>query len=438
MSDPRARGWTIRSSFPALLVSVVIAASACGSPAPTPTPPASPSTAPPTTLPTTRESPSPAASVDPAAVYDQIEQQVIEIRGLQQKRPVPRESIDSAQLRTMLTQEFDKESPPAYLAGTERLYKALGLIPADSSLRTLTLDLLSGGVVGFYRNDQGKLYIVSKTGAPGVSERITFAHEFDHALQDQNFPVFKDQQGILDQSDWILARQAIYEGDATLLMTLWAAAHFSPADMLGYLALGADPTATAVLNRTPPFLRDMLLYPYTTGLSYVQAAQLQSGWEGVNELFRRMPVSTEQILHPEKYAANEAPIPVTLPADLATELGSGWTVELQDTFGELQIQDWLKVAGVSPPIATAAAAGWGGDRLAVAKGPAGAWGIVIDTTWDTNADASEFADAATTAINKLPDPARVSSPAGRTVTVLIASDQQALLALDVIFGATGV
>ena len=66
------------------------------------------------------------------------------------------------------------------------------------------------------------------------------------------------------------------------------------------------------------------------------------------------------------------------------------------------------------------------------------WGIVIDTTWDTNADASEFADAATTAINKLPDPARVSSPAGPTVTVLIASDQQALLALDVIFGATGV
>jgi hypothetical protein len=68
----------------------------------------------------------------------------------------------------------------------------------------------------------------------------------------------------------------------------------------------------------------VLIYPYTTGLGYVQAAQLQSGWEGVNELFRRMPVSTEQILHPEKYAANEAPIPVTLPADLATELGSGW------------------------------------------------------------------------------------------------------------------
>ena len=95
----------------------------------------------------------------------------------------------------MLTEEFDRESPPAYVAANDQLYKALGLIPADSNLRDLTLDMLSGGVVGFYRNDQGKLYVVSKTGLPGAVERITFAHEFDHALQDQNFSVFKDQEG---------------------------------------------------------------------------------------------------------------------------------------------------------------------------------------------------------------------------------------------------
>ena len=88
--------------------------------------------------------------------------------------------------------------------------------------------------------------------------------------------------------------------------------------------------------------------------------------------------------------------------------------------------------------ATAAAAGWGGDRLAVASGPAGAWGIVIETTWDSRHDATEFADAATTATNGLTDPARVSAPAGNTVTLLIASDRDALLALDLIFGATGV
>ena len=435
MSRLCATGWVRRVALPATVITLLIAAAGCGS---SPTPP--PSSAPPTSTPTpTRTaSPSPIASTDVAAVYDAIEQQVIDIRGLEPTRDVPRRSIDQTELRAMLTEEFDRQSPPDYVAATGQLYKALGLIPAASDLRDLTLDMLSGGVVGFYRNDQGTLYVVSKTGLPGVSERITFAHEYDHALQDQNFPVFKDQQGILDQSDRMLARQAVYEGDATLLMTLWAAAHFSPADMLAYLALSADPAAQAVLQRTPPFLRDLLLYPYTTGLSFVQATQLRDGWAGVDDLYRRMPESTEQILHQSKYTANEPPIPVALPDDLAAQLGSGWSVPLEDTFGELEIQDWLRESGVKPATATTAAAGWGGDRVAVAKGPSGAWGVVIDTAWDTSADASEFADAANTAIAGLANPARVSSPAGTHVTVLVASSQDALLALDLIFGETGV
>jgi hypothetical protein len=441
MFDLHARGWVRRSALPAVAVSVLLATTGCGSPAPTGAPSSAPpsTTSPATSTPATATtSPSPVASADVAAIYDAIEQQVIGIRGLQPSQPVPRESIDQSDLRTMMTAEFDRQSPPAYVAANEQFDKALGLIPADSSLRDLTLDMLSGGVVGFYRNDQGKLYVVSKTGLPGVSERITFAHEFDHALQDQNFPIFKDQEGILDESDRLLARQAVYEGDATLLMTLWAVAHFSPQDMLAYLALSADPAANAALQRTPPFLRDLLLYPYTAGLSFVQATQLRAGWTGVDDLYRRMPTSTEQILHPQKYAANEAPIPVALPEDLAGQLGSGWSVPLEDTFGELQIGFWLRESGVKPATATAAAAGWGGDRLAVASGPSGAWGVVIDTAWDTAADASEFADAANTAISGLANPARISSPAGTHVTVLVASSQDALLALDMIFGATGV
>jgi hypothetical protein len=428
-----------------VVASVVLVAAGCGSTAPSATPSSPPSLVPATSRPPattppspSTPSPSPAPSVDVSAIYDAIERQVVGIRGLKPSRPVARQSIDQTELRAMITDEFDRQSPPAYVAANERLYKALGLIPAESSLRDLTLDMLSGGVVGFYRNDQGKLYVVSETGSPGASERITFAHEYVHALQDQNFPVFTDQEGVLDQSDRILARQAIYEGDATLLMSLWAAAQFSPKQMLELVALSADPAAQAVLERAPAFLRELLLYPYTTGLAYVQAVQLRGGWDGVNDLFRRMPVSSEQVLHPAKYAAKEAPIKVALPDDLASQLGTGWSVSLEDTFGELQLGVWLREAGVTPASATAAAAGWGGDRLAVVEGPLGAWGVVIDTTWDTTADASEFADAARAAVNGLANPARISFPAGRNVSVVIASDKAALLALDVIFGATGV
>ena len=41
-----------------------------------------------------------------------------------------------------------------------------------------------------------------------------------------------------------------------------------------------------------------------------------------------MPESTEQILHPEKYAADEGPVKVAMPVDLAARLGTGWTVPL--------------------------------------------------------------------------------------------------------------
>jgi hypothetical protein len=371
-------------------------------------------------------------------MYDSIESQVVEIRGLQAKREVARQFIDEARLRTLITGQFDEDTPPEYVAATERFYKAFELIPADASLRELTLDLLSGGVAGFYRQDQNTLYVVSKTGLPGVNERITFAHEYDHALQDQNTSVFTDQDGILDQTDRILARQAIYEGDASLLMTLWAAGHFDLSDLADLLALSSDPETLALLDRMPAILKETLLFPYTTGLAFVQATHVQGGWQAVDGFYDRMPESTEQILHPNAYQGNERPVTVDLPDDLAVQLGAGWSVPLEDTLGELQLGIWLREAGVAAAAATTASAGWGGDRLAVVEGPNDAWGVVVETTWDTAGDAGEFLDAAQSAVDGLSHPARISAPAGKAVTILVASDEPTLLELDVIFGATGV
>ena len=73
----------------------------------------------------------------------------------------------------------------------------------------------------------------------------------------------------------------------------------------------------------PAILRETLLYPYTTGAFFVQAAQMSGGWPAVDDFYDRMPESTEQILHPDKYAAGEAPVEVTLPKDLAKDLGNG-------------------------------------------------------------------------------------------------------------------
>jgi hypothetical protein len=136
-----------------------------------------------------------------------------------------------------------------------------------------------------------------------------------------------------------------------------------------------------------------------------------------------MPASTEQIMHADKYAADEAPIAVTLPTDLASRLGPGWSVPMLDTFGEYQLSIWLRENGVPAAEVSPAAAGWGGDRLAVLEGPDGAWAVAIDTEWDSAADAKEFEKAATTAVKKAGGVGQVLPGAGGTTRwVLVASD----------------
>lgn len=415
----------LRTLHGALLLLVPLLLVACASNPASPVP--SPSAlATPTASPTATAPASPVASEDAAAVYDAIEGQVVAIRGLKPTRSVQREVIDEAQLRTMLTKQFDEDTPPAYLAANERLYKALGLLPDDASLRDLSLDLLSGGVAGFYRDDQGKLYVVSRSGGIGGNEKITYAHEYDHALQDQTWPVFKDQDKVLDRSDWIMARQAIYEGDATLLMSLWAIANLTPAELQDVISAGSDPAQTALLERMPAILKETLLFPYTTGAAFVQAAQVKGGWAAADKLFDRLPESTEQILHPEKYRANEAPLPVSLPDDLAKRLGAGWSVPMQDTFGELQTGVWLRESGVATAAANDAAAGWGGDRLAVIDGPDNAWAVAWKTAWDTKADAAAFEAAADPWIRSSGSaggaPSRSMLGTGTTRWIILASD----------------
>ena len=184
------------------------------------------------------------------------------------------------------------------------------------------------------------------------------------------------------------------------------------------MSAASDPEVAAVLARTPAILRVPLEFPYSTGLGFVQGLSATGDWAAVDAAYERMPDSTEQILHPEKYASAEAPVKVALPADLATRLGAGWTVPLQDTFGELQLGIWLHEGGVETTAANAAAAGWGGDRLAVLDGPGDAWAVVMDTAWDTDGGRRRLRDrrrrprSARPAARRASSPAPVARPAG--------------------------
>ena len=332
---------------------------------------------------------------------------------------VERQTIDEAALKEHTAKDFETDNPAEYVAGSEQLYKAFGLMPQDQSLKELYLDLLGSQVAGFYDPEEKQLYVVSRSGAINGADKITFAHEYDHALQDANFSVFADQKKLLDQTDRALARAAIYEGDATLLMIQWAGQHLTQEEFAEVQAAGTDPESLAILERTPKILVESLLFPYTAGQAFVLPVQSSDGWKGVDALYDQMPLSTEQILHPDKYRSGEEPVAVQLPTTLAADMGKGWTESIQDTFGEFQLGVWLRQAGIGSSDASAAAEGWGGDRLAVLRGP-DAWAVIMRTTWDTDADAAAFQQAAGDAVGDGPVAGTVIAD-GRDITVVFAS-----------------
>src|SRR5262249_4037409 len=151
-----------------------------------------------------------------------------------------------------------------------------------------------------------------------------------------------------------------------------------------------DPNAIAALQRAPAYLRETSLFPYTGSLALVTALQGQGGYEGVNAAYAKPPDSTEQVLHPGKYVIREAPIAGTLPPGLTPALGSGWKGAGQDMLGELVFRLWLSQNRVLPATGTEAAAGWGGDRLVLLRGPNGATTVGMATEWDMPSDAAEF------------------------------------------------
>jgi len=380
----------------------------------------------------------PAPTLSNGQIVAAIETSVQQLRELTKKSDVAQDVLTPAQLTASIKASFDKSNPPALVAANERIEKALGLFPANASLKDLYIQLLSSQVAGLYDPDTKTMDVVSKSGQLGPIEQISYAHEFDHALQDQNFGLKKLGLDDTSNSDRALARLSLPEGDATLLMSLWASKNLNAGQLLQMAVEANDPSQTAILNAMPDDLKETLLFPYEQGLTWVGDLHTLGGWAAVDAAYAKPPDSTEQILHLDKWTSHEEPLTVTIPASLPGKLGSGWTMPLTDTLGELQLRIWLEQVGkVAQTQAEAAAAGWGGDRIAlVEKGST--FGIAIITRWDTPADAVEFGAAAGPTLKLLPSSSAMIDPGSTNQVVLfVASDEATITALAGALGLAG-
>jgi hypothetical protein len=240
------------------------------------------------------------------------------ITGLKFKQKVPSSVYSKDELRKFLSTRIDKVMKPSDVKAESLILKMLGLVPADYDLRGQTVDLLTEQAAAFYDYQKKRLYLME--GDTGESALMALAHELGHALADQNFHLEKYIKQNNESDDAATARMAVMEGQASWLMSayLHQRAGLSPdvpKPILDAMAGSFDQDAGQypVYAQSPVYVRESLIFPYKAGMLFQDAVFRKMGKEGFAEVFRRAPVSTQQILHPERYLDRIAPQLPDLP-----------------------------------------------------------------------------------------------------------------------------
>jgi hypothetical protein len=293
-------------------------------------------------------------------------------------------------IQRMIIKNLDADTTPADMHAAEVFLKAFGLAPKEFAYRAFLIELLTEQVAGYYDPKARQFYLADWIELEG--QKPVMAHELTHALQDQHFNLRRFEKWPKGDSDAELAAHALIEGDATLAMTFYMAKN--PLIALAFMrTLGSQETASEQFKQAPRALRESLLFPYEEGSQWANQLYKRGGWEVISQAFSKLPQSSEQILHAEKYFAYEAPQKLRLP-EFKTLLGSTWKRIDSDVNGEwgcyLILDEFLNNKTESKR----AAAGWGGDRYALYEtGKPGEIFVAQLTAWDTPSDAREFFDA---------------------------------------------
>lgn len=314
--------------------------------------------------------------------------------GLKFKTPPKFEARTRDEVREFLEKRFAEDMPEDELRGTERSYKRLGLLPDTLDLRKYMLALLTEQIAGYYDPSAKVLYIVQ--GASDEMVGITVSHELVHALQDQ-YMNLDSLSKIKRQNDRQVAAQAVIEGQATFEQL---ASMLGGGKMVANLPGGWDRVrdiiresnaSMPVFASAPLIIQETLLFPYLSGAEFMRWFKEKRPGKSP---FDEMPVSTEQIMHDDRFFLNrDAPTRVTLPAP---SIGKA---VYENDLGEFETRLFLYEHLKDRDAAYRGAAGWDGDRymlVETARGDALVWVSV----WDTSVDAAEFHDLLDTSILK--------------------------------------
>ncbi len=316
------------------------------------------------------------------------------IRGLDILQKVPCLIKSRADVERYLREAITEKVSQSRLESEEHVYKVLGLIPEDYSYLEGVLRLYTEQLGGYY--DPDKDYYGLAEWIPDSFQMVIAVHELTHALQDQHFKLDRFMDHARLTGDELMARSALAEGDATIVMldytrarqALGRVAELESVAPLMMQNIGGAMFSSS-LRTAPAALQALLLFPYVSGLNFTHSLLRHGGFERVDEAFQNPPVSTKEILHPEVYLkriSQNAKNPSVPAGASAKRPKSGL---YSDTLGEFVINVLLST-WIPQSEAGAGSTGWDYDQ--VCYRPEGRPDIDVEwyTAWESPREAEEF------------------------------------------------
>jgi hypothetical protein len=321
------------------------------------------------------------------------------LRGHAPRAEIPRTLLTREQLQARVVAQLGRDPAPERLAASAKLFTALGLLDRGADLRGLVLQFRGNLVLGQYDPETKQLYVVTGASNLGPLERVTAAHEYTHALQDQYFDLQRLRPRNAPDADRSLAMAALVEADASLVGERYANVVLTAAEREERRRQVRELYREVDLDRIPLVVREQSYFPYTEGARFLRRVLGEQAIRGegegygpaVDRLFADPPQSTAQILHPERYLGRQAPVAVAL-GERAAALGEGWRESRRGVLGELDHRLILQQY-VDATMAARAAEGWAGSRYALYESDSGEVAVLVRTRWDNPAEAAEWQEA---------------------------------------------
>jgi hypothetical protein len=269
----------------------------------------------------------------------------------------------------------------------EKIYKGLFMMAQNDSLYQATSDWTANWGAATVGND---IYVIRENFDPfDKNAEGTFIHELTH--------VWQPDLGGATSFDEEKAHGALIEGDASFMGDYYVNMtkiqfSSSPQASVAVMVFLLDNPVLNVVHPMSQTLWNLNYFAYDQGKKFVDALYARDGFVTINQAYQSgyTPSSTAQVLHPDKYFANETAQPVQAPP----LVDGNWTIaqtnwyQDHNTYGEYFIQSML-ATWLNQTTAAQAAAGWTGDNFTYYE-RGNDYLFTWNIQWDNNCDASEF------------------------------------------------